>query len=308
MSSNNIIKTIKYYYGTILGREPNDSEIQYYITYINNNSSNFKELQNTLENSIENKYLKMIRELIVFETESFKKIRIGDKHDGGYILLDRFSDVGSLYSYGVGKDISFETHFNKIRKCPIYLYDHTVDSPIFPNINFHFKKEGASHIKETNLNTLEYHITENGDINNNNLILKMDIEGAEWNIFEHISPNILLLFQQMVIEFHWLDNDKTVQQKTDVFKKINNFFYLIHVHHNNYVAITTKNELKIPQVIELLYVRKDIINDIKLSKSKFPTELDSPNYPERPDLDLNFYPFDPDCRSRVESLLNQSPI
>ena len=38
------------------------------------------------------------------------------------------------------------------------------------------------------------------------MILKMDIEGAEYNIFEHIDDATLKQFKQIVLEFHDLLN------------------------------------------------------------------------------------------------------
>ena len=49
------------------------------------------------------------------------------------------------------------------------------------NVMFiHFKKEGLGPDKTENCNTLENYIVQNGD-KNKKLILKMDVEGAEWD-------------------------------------------------------------------------------------------------------------------------------
>jgi hypothetical protein len=50
---------------------------------------------------------------------------------------------------------------------------------------------------------------------------------------------------------------------------------------------------KIPDVIEITYVRKDIIGNVfEYNKINLPIQnLDFPNHPQLPDIDLNFYPF-----------------
>ena len=53
--------------------------------------------------------------------------------------------------------------------------------------------------KTENCNTVENHITHNED-GNKKVILKMDVEGAEWDVLLQTPRAILELFEQIAIE------------------------------------------------------------------------------------------------------------
>ena len=66
--------------------------------------------------------------ILVFDTE-YTKVRVGDKKDGGYVVLEEVSlDTETLYSYGVETNSSFESEFVKRYDCNAVLFDHTVDN------------------------------------------------------------------------------------------------------------------------------------------------------------------------------------
>ena len=62
------------------------------------------------------------------------------------------------------------------------MYDHTIKSLPYENPRFHWKQIGLCGIKTKNnkLKNLEQLILENGHLNEENMILKLDIEGWEW--------------------------------------------------------------------------------------------------------------------------------
>lgn len=80
---------------------------------------------------------------------SQKKVRVGPKKDGGYILLHELSKkTNNLCSFGVEDNIDFEIEFNKKYKPKkIFLYDHTVDQ-LPKKTNFKFIKKGLSSNKK----------------------------------------------------------------------------------------------------------------------------------------------------------------
>ena len=57
---------------------------------------------------------------------SDKKQRIGRDFDGGYVVLDNLSKATEVvYSFGVGDDVSFDSHFSIKYNVPVKMYDHT---------------------------------------------------------------------------------------------------------------------------------------------------------------------------------------
>jgi len=240
---------------------------------------------------------KTLRENLKVYGCKYKKIRSGNKHDGGYVYVDFFKNVkiDALYAYGVGDNINFEIDFlNKhdpSLKC--YLYDHTVILQNLPG-NIKFFKEGISWAKYNDLNTIENQVVNNGHLHNKNLFMKMDIEGHEFQSIVTTPDHILENFTQIILEVHWLNTNKTATlfQKIEFFKKMNKIFYLVHVHANNCSKVfNCPDGINLPDVLELSFVRKDLIEPYT-SVTSFPTELDTPNNWRFPDIKFDFPPFD----------------
>ncbi|AYV83488.1 MAG: hypothetical protein Hyperionvirus7_59 [Hyperionvirus sp.] len=293
----NLTKEIEEKYQKILRRNANLDEINYFVMELLNKKITLSDVDEILKQSLEKKYLRLLRQLVVYDISDYRKIRLGNDHDGGYIVIYHLSDIEKIYSYGVGDNISFEKDLFERCQCPVYLYDPTVEIHQLPNQNFIFKKEGVYDKKTDDMDTLWSHIKQNNDETNNHLFLKMDIENAEWCVIQEVAENILSLFEQIVIEIHWLDRIESVDLKIAVLKKINKYFYLVHAHANNYVEVVIINGLKIPRVIELTFIRKDLVQNVNISTQKFPTLLDSVNDPSKPEINLDFYPFDPITRT-----------
>ena len=173
-----------------------------------------------------------LKELKPYDFLNSDRIRIGSEGDGGYVLLDRrLEDIEAVYSYGVENNSDFELMFCKKYNAIARLFDHTVDEPPFKKDFFYFKKEGVGSKKTEHLNTIENHIKQYGD-RNKKLILKMDVEGAEWDVLFHTPNAILELFDQIIIEIHNLHSFKpdyhginlsksNMDKKTTVIRNIN---------------------------------------------------------------------------------------
>ena len=65
----------------------------------------------------------------------------------------------------------------------------------------HFKLQGERYMKA---DTLKAHLRQNGHANatQGTLLLKADVEGAEWEIFSRLSLRDLRKFHQVVMELH----------------------------------------------------------------------------------------------------------
>ena len=115
----------------------------------------------------------------------------------------------------------------------------------------------------------------------NNIFLKMDIEGGE---YEWIPVANMNKFAQIVIEFHNINSNQTIL--SNYFQHINETHYLIHAHGNNYGGIS---ENGMPHVIELTYLHKKFFeNKPTLFTGHLPNiELDQPNRPGYYDILLS---------------------
>ena len=86
------------------------------------------------------------------------------------------------------------------------------------------------------MHTLDYFIKRNGHENQSNMILKMDVEGAEWSFLSTVTSETLNQFDQMVFEFHDLvrPKDQSVMNATlACINKINRTHSLVHLHGNS---------------------------------------------------------------------------
>ena len=243
--------------------------------------------------------------ILIFDTE-YTKVRVGDKKDGGYVVLDEVSSyTEKLYSYGVETNTSFESDFCDRYDCNAILFDHTVDGPERYDDMFTFVKEGLSHVKTHDCDTLHNHLQLYG--NPERKTLKMDIEWCEWDVFEQMPPHVLEDFDQILCEFHVIPmnykdahtpyftnfhkdvyskvNDMLFDQYSWVLQVLQEDYYIFHVHINNSLPCNYVGCEEIPPLIELSMVNQRLVDHPTLCCDRFPVKgLDYPNKTDRPDI------------------------
>ena len=119
-----------------------------------------------------------------------------------------------------------------------------------------------------------------------NLLLKMDVEGAEWASLSVLSGSDLQQFRQIAIEFHGLSSLESTSTNDSLFEALNilaSGHLPIHVHANNYSRLVRFNRYWFPDAIEVTYLRKDIAGS-ELGPAKLPSELDAPCDPRVADI------------------------
>lgn len=112
------------------------------------------------------------------------------------------------------------------------------------------------------------------------------------NIWTKIAEIDLTKFAQIYICARTFFNEQNVcmQNKIDMFKKINQTHKLIHAHGDNNFDTIEINNKKIPLQINLTYLRSNLC-DFIINKEKLPSDLDLPTNINKLDHDLNFFPF-----------------
>jgi hypothetical protein len=223
-----------------------------------------------------------------YKTNS-KKTRLGRKQDGGYVINEIPNiKYDALYSYGSDNLIEFEREFYAKFGVNSYTYDHTINGITNKPDYVSFFKEGVSGVPNPNLptNTIESHIIRNNHQDCSNLFMQMDIEGSEWETLLFSKFSVLHKFSQIVIELH-LDN-VYLKIVLEVLKKLNQIFVCTHVHGNNN-PIHPWVDINFPQVIEVTYVRRDLVEIYDVDMDIYPSELDYPNRVGYPDLPLDWW-------------------
>ena len=186
-----------------------------------------------------------------------KKIRIGRDSDGGYILLNDLKDIKIAYSFGISREISFDKDLAD-KNIDVFMYDHTINKLPFEHPKFHWKKIGLSsqNLHIMNMKSLNDLLLENGHLNQHNMILKIDIESNEWNIFQELSINILKQFKYIVGEFHFKNKKK--KRYLNILKKIEITHQIIHLHCNNCAgSILDYYGYNICSLLEISFVQKE---------------------------------------------------
>lgn len=221
-----------------------------------------------------------IKKILRPKTSSELKLkRFGSTYDGGYILASYLLDkTSAFYSYGIGDNAQFDDSLCQ-NNIPGYLYDHTISKNPSKCLKNKLKNEALS--SQSILN----HLKQNGHQNNNDLLLKMDVEGAEYEFLQNIAEETLNQFNQIVMEIHDVINDKP--ESINIFQKLEKNHTLVHIHSNNHGKIFDG----LPNTLEVTYVRNDLIpNDCQPTNLTYPIKgLDNSNNPLKNDNKLNWW-------------------
>lgn len=214
-------------------------------------------------------------------------VRVGRKNDGGYVMVDDFKNRKIAYSIGIADDVSWDRDMAK-RGFEVYMYDHTIDGLPENNDKFHYFKTGlgsSANLLDPSMKTLDRMLQDNGHENERGMVLKVDIEGAEYDVFSEIDESVLNRFSQIVIEFHGLVQSEHEQKIKGALEKLNQTHQLVHLHPNNYGSYMLSGHKVLPELIEATYLLK---TEYKFEHKKmcFPTELDMINCIYLPDIIL----------------------
>ena len=215
---------------------------------------------------------------------SYKKFRIGNKWDGGYVVCDDLKEISSAISIGIGYDVSFDLNLAD-RGIKVHQFDHTVQESPIDHANFNFNKNKWCEDQEDEQSISLENIIRNNNINGD-VILKFDVEGDEWKNLKKVDIETLKQFRILTGEFHFFDS---LEDENFCFKvlecliKLTANHTLIHAHANNYGHVTSVNGVAIPLGIELTFLRNDR-TDFKEYLGPIPTAIDYPNNRGMPDI------------------------
>ncbi|MEJ6403187.1 FkbM family methyltransferase [Yoonia sp. 2307UL14-13] len=216
-------------------------------------------------------------------------IRVGSENDGGYLIPLSAHQQDALVSPGVSSNSSFEISFaDQGTKCS--LFDASVLGPSMAhdNIEFHKVFWGVENNDDT-INAIDW-LSENIDKNQRNA-LQMDIEGAEYDIINHMPINVIDMFNLVIIEVHGFQRilkSENTENIVNFFKKITQNHKVVHFHPNNNISPVQYRGIDIIDCFELTLVRNDYPYFSGLPGSVKPHELDMPCVPEEIEISVNW--------------------
>jgi hypothetical protein len=210
--------------------------------------------------------------------------RMGSTYDGGYLICENLSEgVQSGYSYGVGPNDELGCDISKRYSIPVHEYD--CFDPARPTCNggtFQFNNEclapKARRDRQARVfDSLAHQIEKNGDAGKR-LLVKIDIEGAEWEALAATPDAVLDRIDQIPMELHVFHG--VTAQHLQVIRKLKKLFYVVNLHYNNF-ACSPKMKPLHATAFEVLLVNKRLGELDTTAPSPAPTSpLNAPDNPQ----------------------------
>lgn len=222
------------------------------------------------------------------------KVRLGNKHDGGYVVPSDWNKVTGILSLGVGPENSFDLMCAEAG-IKVHAYDNTIPKlPIIhPGIHWYPEKITAtdrSKEREVSLASALDRFTGQGSLG-----IKMDIEGYEYAALLACPVDRLERIRFLTGEFHGFASaivSGHTQPLEESFRKLRGLFEVVHVHANNQAGCRLCGGILVPQHLELTWVNRRCYAFVS-NHETFPTEYDYPNAAGKSDLFLGSFQFPP---------------
>ena len=234
-------------------------------------------------------FYRQIRKLLIIHEPHLPLIRLGSRHDGGYVLLNDISEATICISLGIGDNVSFDQEISS-RVASIIMCDYSIEKlPVeIENGVFRRIRIGTNKLSgEISLSEILGEIPTGTPI-----ILKMDIEGAEWKTLLDATDSDLSRCSQIICEFHGLHDIKSRERFSEVFEtfsKLNITHRLVNIHANNWAKYDLIGGIPVPEVIECTYILKNDLS--KFDGVQKENLLNFPNNPRAHEFELSFMQF-----------------
>ena len=161
--------------------------------------------------------------------------RFGEPNDGGYLMCaNLLEDVQAGYSYGISGYDKWGCDISTKRHVPVHQYDcFNLTVPACPTgrTTFHSECVGSrTSVDEGRpFDTIANQFAKNGD-SSKRIVMKIDVEGAEWDSFLTAPQETLEQIDQLAVEFHGVQDEKSVA----VVERLKKYFEVAHIHSNNF--------------------------------------------------------------------------
>lgn len=225
-------------------------------------------------------FLPLIRSLRPVMTEH-ELIRLGPEADGGYLVPDDLTGISTCFSPGVDQVSGFELHCAE-RGMDVFMADRSVDGPAVSHPRFKFEKKFVGATNSSDVMTLDAWVNK-ADVKGD-LILQMDIEGAEYETIYAASDDVLLRFRVIVMEFHNLHmllSRPFFQLVRPAFAKLLRTHTCVHIHPNNASRSVSGFGIEVARTAEFTFLRSDRIFHREFA-TRFPHPLDQDNVELKP--------------------------
>lgn len=182
--------------------------------------------------------------------------RYGGANDGGYLMCENLiAGLESAYSYGIDTEDNWGCQVSREFGVTVHQYDcFTSHRPSCKGGRSVYHNECIGPKTETvdsrPFDTLANQISKNGD-SGKRLIVKMDVEGAEWDSLLATPDAVFDRIDQLPMELHGVNEPRFLQ----LIRKLKRTFSLASLHFNNYACSAEADPLP-ALAYQVLFVNK----------------------------------------------------
>lgn len=188
--------------------------------------------------------------------------RYGSKSDGGYVIPDL--NYSNVISCGIGDNLEFESELSRTNpQCRFVIVDGTIKHLPFHEINYFewlpslvrgFSQSSNNIVSLNDLLSKDHFGVQAGTL------LKLDIEGFEYESLSALSTELLTRVDVLVVEFHNLFDLRFSSEYKwrfrPIFDRIFELFDLVWVNAHNGQGYTFTYGQLLPNLIEMTFSRK----------------------------------------------------
>lgn len=218
-------------------------------------------------------------------------LRIGGEKDGGYLLPNDLIGISRCLSPGSNKVWNFERDLLFSHGIPSVIMDRGNNLPENVDSRIQTIDSWVSSDDLPGYTSLNTWISTGLSFGTQDLMLQMDIEGAEYDAIFATSDSNLRRFRILVIEFHYTNKFTNSELFKEyfykVFEKLERNFTVLHFHPNNCCGTWTYRNITLPNVFELTLLRNDRIDEV-LGTSQLPHPLDQDCIPQNKPIVIKF--------------------
>jgi hypothetical protein len=232
----------------------------------------------------------LLAELRIVTLKNCTLKRYGGPNDGGYLMCGNLlRGARAAYSYGIGDEDEWGCQVSRQFGLKIHQYDcFTATRPACEGGRFVFHNEcvGARReiVESRRFDSIAAQIAANGDAGKR-ILLKIDVEGAEWETLLAAPDSLLDRIDQMAMELHL--GDSPVAKSLELIRRLKTRFHLVNLHFNNHSCEDVFHPLPAP-VFQVLWVSKRLGRvDPNGPSAAPPSHLNAPDVPRRPDCQLS---------------------
>ena len=220
--------------------------------------------------------------------------RFGEKNDGGYLMCaNLLGDVRAAYSYGISGYDGWGCDISKAARVRVHQYDcFNLERPWCWRGDAQFHEECVGAKTETIdgrlFDSVARQFAKNGDAGKR-IVMKIDVEGAEWDTFLAMPDAAFEQIDQLAVEFHWEEGGPHGWVQDERYPKavarLKQFFEVAHMHYNNASCVADLAPFP-SHAFEVLFVSKRLAVVDRSRPAIGVHPEDAPNSAWRPDCQV----------------------